>query len=410
MKNTHYIFLFILMPLWAFTQQSPTITCLDVDENGDVTVHWLPPAEPAELKAYDILYNNGTGFIMVGNVIPGELSFTHLGAQADNQSQKYRVDAVYQNVSVPSETVQTIFLQVGNSTDLNEATLYWNPPADPLPDGSNDMYYIYMEDDAFSWFLIDSVAADPYKKKIYVCDEWVNFRVVLSNMNGCDSRSNIRGEQFKDIILPEKPIFDSVSINYFNNIPRIVLGWQASSSGDVTGYILYRQQGISFFEFDTVYNINTTFYIDSIVQACDTVHTYAIAAIDSCGNKSPGTFSNPLQNIRLLDVVYDPCMLEATITFEPFIDYEADSTIIFELIGNSSAGSYPTKINRTVYAHQLHRTNSEVITVVDEDLRVGRIYDYYVREKVYKNDTFYTTSSCIKSIYAYGYKKPVNSI
>jgi gliding motility-associated-like protein len=411
MKNNVSILLFFFIPFLALSQQMPTITCLDVDENGDVTVHWLPPANPNGLIEYEIYYDNGAGFNLEGAVSNTEFSFFHAGAQADLQSQKYYVAAVYPSASFPSETIQSIFLQVAVSSDFDEATLYWNPLANPLPSGSNNLYYIYMEDDANSWFLIDSVAADPYKKKIYVCDEWVNFRVVLSNMNGCDSRSNIRGEQFKDIILPEKPIFDSVSINYFNNIPRLVLGWQASSSGDATGYILYRQQGISFFEFDTVYDINTTFYIDSMVQACDTVHTYAIAAIDSCGNKSPGTFSNPLTNIRIYDVVYDPCMLEAIISFEPFIDYDADS-ITFELLGNSSAGPMKAKkLNKVIGPENMNQMRSinDVITVIDEDLRVGRVYDYYIREKVYKGGSFYTTSSCIKSIYAYGYEKPTYS-
>ncbi|MCB2206672.1 MAG: gliding motility-associated C-terminal domain-containing protein [Bacteroidetes bacterium] len=407
MKNIRYLFFVILMPIWAYAQQSPTITCLDVDENGDVTIHWLPPAEPAELKAYDIFYNNGTGFIMVGNAIPGELSFTHLGAQADNQSQKYRVDAVYQNASVPSEIMQTIFLQVGISADLNEATLYWNPPANPLPDGSNDMYYIYMEDVFGVLNLIDSATSEPFKQQVHVCNKRVNFRIELSNEGGCITRSNIRGEQFIDVTSPDKPVFDSVSINYIDGEPRIVMGWEASVSEDVIGYILYRWQP-NWIEIDTVYGINSTFYVDTLVPACDTIHKYAISAIDSCGNKSIGTFANPLQNIRLIDIVYNPCMLEATITFEPFIDYEADS-ITFELKGNSSAGLYQAKIDRTLNAQNYDRIENDIITAVDSNLRVGRIYDYYIREKVYKGNTYYTTSSCMQSIYTYGYEKPTYS-
>ncbi len=411
MKNSLRIILFILLPYLAMSQQNPTITCLDVDENGDVTIHWLPPANPNGLTAYEIFYNEGSNFIQIGTTIPEELNFFHSGAQADLQIQQYYVDAVYSSTSISSGTAQTIFLQVAVSPDFDEATLYWNPPSSPLPEGSNNLYYIYMEDATESWVLIDSSATDPFKKKVYVCDEWVNFRVVLPNINGCVSRSNIRGEQFKDIILPDKPVFDSVSINYFNNIPRIVLGWQSSTSEDAIGYILYRQQGISFFEFDTVYDLTTTFYIDTIVPACDTIYTYAIASIDSCGNKSPGTFSNPLKNIRIYDVVYNPCALEATITFEPFIDYDADS-ISFDLIGNSSVGSLRIKkLINTLYNTDFNTTKSanDIITVIDEDLRVGRIYEYYIREKVYKNGTFYTTSSCIKSIYAYRYDKPTYS-
>ncbi|PLW99439.1 MAG: hypothetical protein C0591_02745, partial [Marinilabiliales bacterium] len=205
MKNNLSILLFFFIPFLALSQQTPAITCLDVDENGDVTVQWLPPADPIGLIEYEIYYDNGAGYNLEGSVSDMELSFFHSGAQADLQSQKYYVAAVYQTASFSSETVQSIFLQVAVSPDFDEATLYWNPPSSPLPEGSSNQYYIYMENGADNWILIDSATAEPYKKIVYVCDEWVNFRVVLSNMNGCDSRSNIRGEQFKDIILPEKP-------------------------------------------------------------------------------------------------------------------------------------------------------------------------------------------------------------
>jgi len=411
MKNSLLILLFFFIPYLAMSQQHPTITCLDVDENGDVTIHWLPPDEPTGLNSYEIYFDGGTGFNLIGNTTDSELVFFHSGAQADTRSQSYYVTAVYPSLFFSSDTIQTIFLQVGVSTDFDEAALYWNYPSNPLPEGSNSLFYVYMEDMYNNWVLIDSVLAEPFTQMVHVCNDWINFRIELSNENGCISRSNIRGDQFKDIILPDKPVFDSVSINYINGVPRIVLGWEASVIQDVVGYILYRQQGVQFFEFDTVYDINNTFYVDTLVQACDTIHKYAIASIDSCGNKSPGTFSNALQNIRLYDVVYDPCMLEAIITFEPFIDYDADS-ISFELVGNSSAGSQQTKNSDVIKNRKVLtsvRSTNDIITVVDEDLRLGRIYDYYIRQKVYKNGTVYTTSSCIKSIYAYAYEKPTYS-
>jgi len=411
MKNNILTSLFLFISLLAISQQAPTLICLDVDENGDVTTHWLPPEQPTGLLSYEIFYHNGVDFILVGNTTSSELTFTHNGAQADLESQQYYVEAVYSANSVQSNTLQTIFLQVGISADFNEATLYWDHLSNPLPEGSNSTYYIKKEYPLGNWNLIDSSASAPYKHNVFVCDAWINFKIELKNSNACVSRSNIRGEQFKDITYPERPYFDSVSINYFNSIPRKVLGWTASLSQDVIGYIMYRQQGSSFFEFDTVFGINTTFYIDSLVPACDTIHKYAIAAIDSCGNKSPGTFLNPLQNVHLYDVIYNPCLLQATITFEPFIDYDADS-IAFELIGNSSAGKVYFNEDKIIKHYKYHsesRSISNVITVIDEDLSVGRIYEYYIRETVYKGSKVYTSSSCIKSIYSYGYEKPTYS-
>jgi len=409
MKNSILTSLFLFISLLAISQQVPTLICLDVDENGDVVLHWLP-ADISDLLSYDIYHFEGS-YVKIGNVNSSTNNYLHVGAQTDLVSQQYYVEAVYSANNVQSNTLQTIFLQVGVSTDFNEATLYWDPLSNPLPEGSNSRYYIYKEYPPDNWNLIDSAASAPYKHTVFVCDDWINFRVELENSNGCVSRSNIRGGQFKDIILPDSPFFDSVSINYFNNTPRIVLGWTASLSQDVVGYIMYRQQGLSFFEFDTVYGINSTFYIDSLVEACDTIHKYAIASIDSCGNKSPGTFSNPLQNVHLIDVTYNPCLIQATITFEPFIDYDSDS-IDFELIGNSSVGKGHFDKAKSISNYKYYsgsRSISDVITVVDDDLSIGRVYEYYIREIVYKGSKVYTSSSCIKSIYTYGYEKPTYS-
>jgi gliding motility-associated-like protein len=138
------------------------------------------------------------------------------------------------------------------------------------------------------------------------------------------------------------------------------------------------------------------------VPACDTVYTYALASIDHCGNKSPGTFSFPLSNIHLVDVSYNPCSREAVITFEPFIDLDADS-IHFDLIGNATPGGLYTKLIKN---EMINRDVDQYITVVDEDLKYGRTYDYFIRETVYKNGSYYTTSTCIRSIYAYNYNRP----
>lgn len=394
-------------------QEAVTVSCADVLDNGNVTVWWTPPSDTVDFQKYEIYFSpDGSDFYIVGvNFDVTRNHFDHIDEPMANLGSRwYYIRSIYEDGAVDSDTIQTIFLQILVSDDDNEASLYWNSLSDPLPGGSSDWYHIFLQNESEEWVLIDSAQSEPFKYKVFECDIWIDFRVVLVNENGCESNSNIAGNQFKDITLPDKPVFDSVSINYINDIPRIVLGWETTVSQDVVGYILYRQQGIQFFEFDTVYGINTTFYIDTLVPACDTVFTYAMASIDSCGNKSPGTFLNPLKNIRLYDVIYDPCMLEATISFEPFIDYEADS-ISFELVGNSINGFQQNvkKLNGLNSDEINNRSPGEIITVIDEDLRIGRIYEYYIREIVYKNGSYYTTSSCIKSIYAYGYDKPTHS-
>ena len=49
MKNSILTSLFLFISLLAISQQAPTLICLDVDGNGDVTLHWLPPEQPTGL-------------------------------------------------------------------------------------------------------------------------------------------------------------------------------------------------------------------------------------------------------------------------------------------------------------------------------------------------------------------------
>ncbi len=399
------VFLFFLT--WLVSGQQPVITCLNVQENGDVEIFWQQYSGGG-FEKYSLFYspdNNAYAEIITTSDV-SQTFYLHTGVPADDSPQYYKLKVYFNGDSAISEVQRTIFLFLDPS-QAGEAYLTWTPPNS----ASDNHYKIWRKYASDNWVEIVADQGTTFYKDIIedgVCDTYIDYKIELITPYSCSYNSNMQGDVFTEANYPANPVFDSVSINYFNEDPHIVLGWEPSLSQDVMGYIVYRQEGSSFIEVDTVYGLDNTFFVDTLVPACDTVYTYALASIDHCGNKSPGTFSAPLSNIRLVDVEYDPCKLEATITFEPFIDLDAQS-IRFNLIGNSSpgGGGVPEKtFSAQGTIQQTEREADQYMTVIDTALKFGRTYDYFIREIVYKNGSFYTTSSCIKSIYAYNYNRP----
>ncbi len=397
--------LLLLFSSWILSGQ-PVITCLDVRDSGDVEINWLP-YNGSGFEEYKIFHSsdNLTYTEIFSTTNEYITNYIHTGASADVSSQYYQLKVYFSGDSLSSLVQQTIFLFL-DSSQPDVAKLSWNPPNGL----QGNKYKIWRKYTHGNWTEIVAEHSGTFYNEVIadgICATYIEYEVELITPYNCTYGSNYKGGFFTEANYPDNPVFDSVSINYFNDTPHIVLGWHASQSEDVAAYIIYRKIGSAFMDVDTVYGINNTFYVDTTVAACDTVYSYAIASMDSCGNKSPGTFSSPKSNIRLIDVAYNPCKLEAVITFEPFVDLEGDS-IHFDLIGNSSLGNENTNVMYTqsvIYKPEINK-DLQYITVVDEDLRVGRLYSYFIRETVYKNGTYYTTSSCIKTIYAYNYDKP----
>ncbi len=394
-------FLFFLP--WLVSGQQPVITCLNVKDNGDVEIFWQPYSG-GNFEKYAVFYApDGITYTNIYSTNDiNTTSYLHVGAMADGDSRYYKLKVYSAGDSATSEVLHTIFLFLDPS-QAGQANLSWNPPNT----SSDNHYKIWRKLTPGNWEVIVPDQTGTFHKDIIedgVCDTYINYKIELITPYNCSYNSNMQGAVFTESNYPANPVFDSVSINYFNGTPRVVLGWEPSISQDVAGYIVYRFTDV-FISIDTVYN--TTFFVDTTVQACDTVYTYALASLDQCGNTSPGTFSTPLSNIHLVEVTYDPCKLEATITFEPFVDLDADS-IHFDLIGNSSPGGKNSAYSfvKPVTAGILPREMAQYITVVDEDLRFGRTYDYFIMETVYKNGNYYTTSTCIRSIYTYNYARP----
>ena len=92
LKRFISVIFFLVGSFMSFGQvTSPEVKCLAVDAVGDVTVTWIPAADPTGIFVeYRVYADNGGGFVQVGTEsVLGASSFNHLGANANANSVKY---------------------------------------------------------------------------------------------------------------------------------------------------------------------------------------------------------------------------------------------------------------------------------------------------------------------------------
>lgn len=391
-----YFYIFILTIFIsgkAFGQEPVVMTCTKVMDDGTVNIYWNNP-DLSEFDHYDIYHSSGTVFnklITIDNISDNYTHDTNLGNLAQ---QFYYVDIVDINGnSKISDTVATIYLQLDNNApDFNKADLFWTMVSEPHPVGTNGWYKVYWDYPDGNWYLIDSTENNLFSSDIIVCYDSISFRIELKNDN-CSSVSNIRRDLFKDVEYPSQTVFDSVSIT---DDSRAVLGWQPSVSLDVAGYIIYHLELGSWIEFDTVVGWDNTFYIDTLYDACIENQEYAIAAIDSCGNKSEGTFLDPQRPIFLYDIGFNVCAQQDTLIWEQYEN--ANPGVDNYIVWRSDNGSEFI----TVSTLPPPAIDTIKMLFIDEGIDPGTTYEYFV-QAVFASGT---SSSCKKSPNSYTYKLP----
>jgi len=394
--NIFFLFL-VTQSVFSRNLDAPVVTCLEVHEAGDVTIYW----QSLDLTAIEfrIFYStDNANWIQAGSVDTqnSSLSFHHTLAQANDQIYYYYIAAFYPGgEEVTSGVFRTIFLVVDNSTD-GVATLLWNSVRDPLPEGSSNYYKIYKSiyenGVPATWDLI----TDDFENTLYnyeipngLCLDSINFKIEIDNSYGCSSVSNITGNWFSEIIQPDEPVFDTISIS---NNSNVILGWESSTSEDAAGTLIYIYDGV-WIVIDTIFGNDITFYTDSSYSPCDQNFQYAIAAFDSCGIISPGSFDTPLRPIFLYDISFNICSGTNTLTWEPYIN--ATPSIGKYEIWVSEDNGVPTLIdevtaNDNLYNHSGVENSTE--------------YVYFVRA-VFGN---FTSTSCKKTIVTGNFIKPDN--
>ncbi len=298
----------------------PSLRCISCNAAGDLTLTWVIPPDPGgQFFSYDIYRSatllgpySSTPIASVSNYTI--TSFTDVGANGNLQSKYYYIKTRYgaagTNTSIPSDTLRSIFLNLSDPND-GTASLIYNNIHNPKLSTTALNFNIYRENPGPVWTNIKNTGALSLRDTITLCKVFYSYQIQLADASGCVSSSNITGLNLKDLIPPQVPFLDSVSVNASG---QTNLGWNPSSSTDCIGYVIYYFNGASWTNIDTVNGINNTSYTSTLTATSGSVK-HCIASIDSCGNISPlGTDHSSIN----LQTVYNMCARKANLSWNAY--------------------------------------------------------------------------------------------
>lgn len=354
------LILWLILPFGRLFAQD--YHCVQTDElSGEITITWNLSSFPS-IDHFELYWGTSPG-VWTGsnNSLPnGTSSYTLTGTNGNTTYYYILLRVIETSGSSADYNLSNIFLSVV-STDIGIAQLAWS-----VDDISLDGFFYIQRLENAAWRTIDSVyyiASSPvtnYTDTVSspFCDTtMIRYRTIFKDLlNSCTSVSNIDSGEFFDSYPPSNPSLDTVSIYYdpsgFYVCP--IIGWAKSPQRDVAGYIIYRWNRVNnIFDSIATVSADSSTYIDLSIGAlvtCLDPQMYALAAIDSCGNTSYGTFMKAPHTISLQvmnDI--DPCDKKVSLLWneydnmpENLAGYEVyrgiNSVMNFQLIQSLSPG------------------------------------------------------------------------
>lgn len=323
---------------------SPKLHCASVAANGAVTLDWEAPTNTNNsFQEYRIYASNNTNYNLIGTVNNiNTTTFLHPNADAHIAPVNYLVKSVYgcnSSESIVTDTLTTLFLTVNNPSD-GTAVLQWNQMSNPPISSAHDWYYIYQEYPTGTWTLIDSTqyGNEYYRDTISICDAYLNYKIELKDQLGCSSFSNIDGDQFQDMLPPNLPEFNWVTVDTITG--NATLNWSPSSSQDASAYIIFQFFGGGWIAVDTVNGYNSTDYAYLVSNADEYSETYALAVYDSCFSPTPNT--SPLgigQETMFLTTSLDVCSKTIELNWNSYKNWN-DEVKHYEILASKDGAPY----------------------------------------------------------------------
>jgi gliding motility-associated-like protein len=277
----------------------PGIQCIETLAGGEMSLLFGQAGVPSNITwVNNLLFTSlspGIPFTQVTSITDFSAnSFIVSGNGGNANDQYFYFQTTYtengtESVTVTSDTIRNIFLEAapaGNNCLNCDSSVYltWNSPfMTDMPVDSSIVYEVWSDYPDGIWHLITSV---PYGQNelVYIVEnclpEFMNFQIVY-DVGPCRFISNVSGDFFSDNSHPNTAFIGSVSVSADGDG---VIVWPASSSPDVEGYWIYRCVGSATNLMDYVLGADTNIYSDFLANPGSGSLSYAIAAMDFCGN------------------------------------------------------------------------------------------------------------------------------
>lgn len=386
----------ILVPGMLSGQAGHYLRCLQANNpaGNQVTLQWVPPVGQDDFVSFEIFFNPGNpgAFTSLGLISDySTKSFIHTFITAPASGYRYYLETTtIASGQVLSDTLQVMDLDIqdqGNGT----ITLSWNTQHNPELMSWEGIYNLWVEYPQGTWQQVGSTTDTFYDYEISVCDDSLTFYVTSPDASGCSSASFREGGRYKDISKPPMPVIDSVSVDPIAG--RAVIGWEPNPAPDTEGYLVYRYINNNWIIIDTVFGRYNTFYHDNTSNPCSRSESYALAAFDSCSNKSLGTFLEPQNTLIIESFAYDPCDLSLELSWNTYQNMQGTPGG-YRILASRDGGPFTNVGN----------TGPGGGSFLVQGLQAGSNYRFMV--SAYNSTNEVSSTSCFLEIFTRPYRQP----
>lgn len=323
----------LMVSLKAIEIPKAGFTAADVTTSGDVVLRWKILKMLVDTRNVIVYHSIGNGpFQKLSNGIDlASLMYTHTGGAADNLVHKYVMVVPNNSLdTIVSDTVSTI---ISTAVSINDARIgvSWNSALVRPGYIWNGYYQVYVTDPGGSAVFIDSTSSLSYEWTADHCIEGVRMSIKWS-VSG-DTSNTVSTGPLVDLFDPVSPVVDSVSVQD-NGIN--IIGWEKSTAPDIGGYIVLAYRAGVWDTLSVLNSPDSLRYIDSTANSSMSNWTYAVSALDWCGNAS-GDLGIPrkLSTIFLEKPDYIKCEDNLSLSWSAYTN-SSDSLIGYEILLNES--------------------------------------------------------------------------
>ena len=311
-----------------------TINCVQTITGNLTTVTWSTFLNPlGDFVEYQV-YSVQNGLLATISSL-GTTTYSETTNGLVNEYYIIAISGLGGTTQTYSDTLSNIHLTVSNPSD-GTAILVWNNPS-PIALPFMDQYYkIYREYPTGTWILLDSVpyGVHNYKDTIDICSAFINYRIILPNQP-CNFASNFDGDDFEDLLNPNIPIIQAITIDTLTG--DLTITWNENYQPDTYGYIIYSIDANGFpAEIDTVWGLSNTSYTYNPNVNIGAL-TYSIAAFDSCFTASviptyQTSAKAETQTTVYLRATVGICDNKVSMNWTPYLGW--NNTITYEVWGH----------------------------------------------------------------------------
>ncbi len=295
------LFLFGMLQFAAIAQpmSAPAINTIRILNDTDVELCWIsaPSLNGNNFVDYQIFYSDNPAgpFNLVQTISAYATTSTTISPLPVVNGSRYFYAVTHFNtnqVSVSSDTVASIFLNVNLELATGHMILNWNSFQTGQTLSTYRIYRRVLPAPGYSQLPVSPTTTTHIDSTIfhnYACDTTVFYRIEIGDFSGnCLSVSNERDAVFENA-RPKIPTLNEVTVTNIPPLQDVTLTWEVSSSPDVKGYKIYQlTQGSSLEVGDVPGRLTTTTTLSAANIPLGSYpnsksESYRVAAYDSCG-------------------------------------------------------------------------------------------------------------------------------